>query len=145
MMHNVPCLIVFGCILRLWWCKIRVTLQETCHVHTVMLVMAKERTVPLFHLAECRRTAYHLRERASRSNLFHALAIAVHLITKPSFCHTVDGRNLAPPYLNHMSKARGEWDAREMRVRWERDKSEMRVRSKCDWDENTMRARKRCE
>jgi hypothetical protein len=30
---------------------------------------------------------------------------------------TVDGRNLAPPYLSHMSNVRGEWDGSEMRAR----------------------------
>jgi hypothetical protein len=30
---------------------------------------------------------------------------------------SVDGRNLAPPYLSHISKVRGEWDGSEMRVR----------------------------
>jgi hypothetical protein len=35
----------------------------------------------------------------------------------------VDGRTLAPPYLSHMSKVRGEWDGSEMHARWE-------------WDEN---------
>jgi hypothetical protein len=87
-----------------------------------------------------------------------------HTSTSTSTNTTVDGRNLAPPYLRHMSKARGEWygsemcarwewdenvmrmwweweaDATEMRITWERgwDASEIEMRLTCEWDANDL-------